>query len=208
MNTIRQVCAGMALIVLLAAASPARAQSTVDLVNLFDGPCERYGVPKPLALAIAGHESGGRPWAMNIAGRPVLHASKEEALAVARAALAAGVSFDIGLMQINAQWLRRYRLPLELVFEPRGNVQVGVWILAQAIKRYGLTWEAVATYHTPLERNPERGRAYAAAGPGQTRQQSSCDDVVFLFESTTDGVAGSFANGRQTSRSGQQRKVR
>ena len=57
MNTIRQVCAGMALIVLLAAASPARAQSTVDLVNLFDGPCERYGVPKPLALAIAGHES-------------------------------------------------------------------------------------------------------------------------------------------------------
>jgi soluble lytic murein transglycosylase-like protein len=163
MNTIRQVFAGMVLIVLLAAGSPARAQSTVDLVNLFDGPCERYGVPKPLALAIAGHESGGRPWAMNIAGRPVLHASKEEALAVARAALAAGLSFDIGLMQINAQWLRRYRLPLELVFEPRGNVQVGVWILAQAIKRYGLTWEAVATYHTPLERNPERGRAYAAA---------------------------------------------
>lgn len=163
MSTIRQVCAGMTLIVLLAAGSPARAQSTVDLVNLFDGPCERYGVPKPLALAIAGHESGGRPWAMNIAGRPVLHASKEEALAVARAALAAGLSFDIGLMQINAQWLRRYHLPLELVFEPRGNVQVGVWILAQGIKRYGLTWEAVATYHTPLERNPERGRAYATA---------------------------------------------
>lgn len=163
MSTIRQVCAGMALIVLLAAGSPAQAQSSVDLVNLFDGPCERYGVPKPLALAIAGQESGGRPWVMNIAGRPILHASKEEALAMARAALAAGLSFDIGLMQINAQWLRRYHLPLELVFEPRGNVQVGVWILAQAIKRYGLTWEAVATYHTPLERNPERGRAYAAA---------------------------------------------
>ena len=163
MSTIHHVCAGMALIVLLAAGSPGWAQSSVDLVNLFDGPCERYGVPKALALAIAGHESGGRPWVMNIAGRPVLHASKEEALAVARAALAAGLSFDIGLMQINAQWLRRYHLPLELVFEPRGNVQVGVWILAQAIKRYGLTWEAVATYHTPLERNPERGRAYAAA---------------------------------------------
>jgi len=131
--------------------------------DLFAGPCERYGVPKALAQAIAGHESGMRPWAMNIEGRPYLHASKDQAMAVARAALQAGLSFDIGLMQINAQWLRRYHLPLDVVFDPAGNVQVGVWILAQAIKRYGLSWQAVATYHTCLERNPERGRAYAAA---------------------------------------------
>uniref|UniRef100_I2PX39 Soluble lytic murein transglycosylase-like protein n=1 Tax=Desulfovibrio sp. U5L TaxID=596152 RepID=I2PX39_9BACT len=145
---------------LLLLAGQAWAQSPEDLDLLFDAPCARYGAPKALARAIAHHESGLRPWAMNIEGRPILHASKEQALAVARAALQAGLSFDVGVMQINSWWIRRYHLPLEVVFEPRGNVQVGVWILAQSIKRFGLTWQAVATYHTP---NPERGRAYAAA---------------------------------------------
>ncbi len=134
-----------------------------ELEGLFDAPCDRYGVSKALALAIASQESGMRPWAMNIAGRSILHASKEEALAISRAALRAGLSFDIGVMQINAWWIRRYNLPLEVVLDPRGNIQVGVWILAQEIKRHGLNWRAVASYHTPLERNPERGWAYATA---------------------------------------------
>lgn len=134
-----------------------------ELESLFDAPCDRYGVPKALALAIASQESGMRPWALNITGRSILRATKEEALAISRAALRAGWSFDIGVMQINAWWIRRYNLPLEVVLDPRGNVQVGVWILAQEIKRHGLNWRAVASYHTPLERNPERGRAYALA---------------------------------------------
>jgi soluble lytic murein transglycosylase-like protein len=133
-----------------------------ELESLFDAPCDRYGVPKTLALAIASQESGMRPWAMNIAGRSILHATKEEAISISQAALRTGLSFDIGVMQINAWWIRRYNLPLEVVLDPRGNVQLGVWILAQEIKRHGLNWRAVASYHTQLERNPERGRAYAA----------------------------------------------
>ena len=109
-----------------------------ELESLFDAPCDRYGVPKALALAIASQESGMRPLAMNIAGRSILHATKDEALAISRTALRAGLSFDIGVMQINAWWIRRYNLPLEVVLDPRGNVQVGVWILAQEIKRHGL----------------------------------------------------------------------
>jgi soluble lytic murein transglycosylase-like protein len=138
-----------------------------ELESLFDAPCDRYGVPKALALAIASQESGMRPWAMNIAGRAILHATNEEALAISQAALRAGLSFDIGVMQINAWWIRRFNLPLEVVLDPRGNVQVGIWIMAQEIKRHGLNWRAVASYHTPLERNPERGRAYAAAVLGR-----------------------------------------
>lgn len=134
-----------------------------DLDALFDAPCERYGVPKALALAIASHESGMRPWAMNIEGRSVLHADREQALALSQSSLMRGLSFDIGIMQVNSQWLRRYKLPLDVVFDPRGNIQVGVWILAQCIKRHGLTWQAVAAYHTPIERNPDRGRTYAVA---------------------------------------------
>lgn len=156
-----RTCVGICLLLLLAMPAVGAAQG--GLGDLFDVPCARYGVPKALALAIARHESGLRPWVMNIAGKPVLTTRQDEALAIARQALRLGLSFDIGVMQVNSQWLRRYHLPLEVVFDPRGNVQVGVWILAQAIKRYGLTWQAIATYHTSVERNPTRAWAYASA---------------------------------------------
>lgn len=144
-------------LILLLAVTPARGQA---LDTLFDAPCERYGVPKQLALAIATKESAMRPWALNIQGRTVQASSREQALEVSRAAMAAGLSFDIGVMQVNSQWLRRYRLPLESVLDQPGNIQVGVWILGQAIKQHGLTWRAVAAYHTPGV-DTERGRAYA-----------------------------------------------
>lgn len=134
-----------------------------DLASLFDAPCDRYSVPRPLALAIAGQESGMQPWILNIAGRTVRPVTKEQAVAISRAALAAGLSFDVGVMQINSWWIRRYRLPMEVILDPPGNIQVGVWILGKEIKRHGLNWRAVASYHTPVDRNPERGRAYAAA---------------------------------------------
>jgi soluble lytic murein transglycosylase-like protein len=153
---VRMVCVALFLLVL-----PGRAGATEeDLHALFDAPCQRYGVPKPLALAIARKESAMSPWIMNIEGRTVRNASREEALNLSRAALRLGLSFDIGVMQINSQWLRRYDLPLEAVMDPRGNIQVGTWILAQEIKRHGLTWRAVAAYHTP-HTDSERGRAYA-----------------------------------------------
>jgi soluble lytic murein transglycosylase-like protein len=162
MKALLQVEVVMAMFLL--AASSSWAQSSADLIALFDAPCARYGVPKQLAVAVAAQESGGRPWALNIARRSIFYASKEEALLATEAALRSGTSFSIGVMQVNSWWLRRYNLPLELVYEPRGNIQVGVWILAQAIKRYGLTWQALAAYNTgSADRYPESGRAYAEA---------------------------------------------
>ncbi|MBF0482609.1 MAG: lytic transglycosylase domain-containing protein [Desulfovibrionaceae bacterium] len=152
---------GIALVLLVLSCGQVLANQ--DLAAFFDPPCDRYEVPKLLALAIAGHESGMRPWALNIAGRSVFPESREQALAICQAALAAGVSFDLGLMQVNSWWIRRYQLPLEVLLDPPGNVQVGVWILGQEIKRHGLNWMAVASYHTPLERNPERALSYAKA---------------------------------------------
>jgi len=133
-----------------------------DLGGLFDAACAHYEVPKPLALAIADQESSMRPWALNVEGRTVPCTTKAQALAMGRQALAAGLSFDVGVMQINSWWIRRLNLPLEVLLEPEGNIRAGAWILSQEIKRHGLNWQAVASYHTPLTRNPERGRAYAA----------------------------------------------
>lgn len=131
------------------------------LEPLWYGPCVKYGTPMALAIAIARQESGLYPWAVNVAGRSYTPKSKEEALEIARRAAVEGQSFDVGLMQINSYWLRRYNLKLEAVIEPSANVIIGVWILSQEIKRYGLNWKAVASYHTPLSKNPERGRIYA-----------------------------------------------
>lgn len=133
------------------------------LAPLFDAPCERYGVPRPLALAIARQESGLHPWLLNISGKDVRPQTRDEALRLAQWALQNGRSFDVGIMQVNVYWIKKYRLPLDLVLNPQTNVQLGVWILSQEIKRHGLNWKAVAYYHTPLHKNPERGRAYAQA---------------------------------------------
>lgn len=136
---------------------------------LFDAPCAKYQVPKVLALAIARQESGCHPWILNISGTDVRPRTKEEALRYAAWALQAGHSFDVGVMQVNSYWIRKYGWPLDLVLDPENNVKIGVWILAQEIQRHGLNWKAVAYYHTPLHRNPARGRAYALAVVGHVK---------------------------------------
>ena len=64
----------------------------------------------------------------------------------------------------------RYGWPVEQVLEPANNIKIGVWILAQEIRRHGLNWKAVAYYHTPLHKNPERGRAYARSVVGHVKK--------------------------------------
>jgi len=125
--------------------------------------CELWKVPPKLALAIARQESGFNPWAINVAGKSFLFTTQDDALRMIDLAWSKGASFDIGLMQINSYWMRRFGLNPQFVLEPRNNIILGVWILAQEIERFGLTWEAVASYHTPLDKNPERGRNYAAS---------------------------------------------
>lgn len=115
-------------------------------------------VPVELTQAIARVESGGSPYALNIAGRGYFFKTREDALAAAKQAEAAGLSFDSGIMQINNWWLKRYDLPLEAMFEPAANVLLGSWILKQELNRAGDTWEAVARYHSP---NADRGQHYA-----------------------------------------------
>ena len=129
------------------------------LSRYFDYPCAKFGIPKALALAIARQESGLDPLAVNVGGKSMHPSSLAEALRVAREAMSKGGSFDVGLMQINSRWIKRYNIPLEKLFEPGGNVYVGCWILRQEIQRHGLTWKAVGRYHSPTSR---RAEAYAS----------------------------------------------
>lgn len=131
------------------------------VLRLLDAPCRARGIPKALALAIIRQESDLDPWVVNVAGKDYHPGSLHGAATIARRALAEGKSFDVGLMQVNSYWIKKYGWPLEKVIEPRGNVRIGTWILGNEIRRHGLNWKAVAYYHTPLHKNPKRGVAYA-----------------------------------------------
>lgn len=142
--------------------TPARAEVVeTDLPptqNLFDAPSLELNIPKPVAIAIATVESGLKPWALNIEGRPFRFDSKEKALEKAEEAWEAGRSFDVGLMQVNKWWLQRYGVSLEAALDPVANVYFGSWILKQEMARHGDLKAAIGAYHSPT---PTRASQYA-----------------------------------------------
>ena len=116
------------------------------------------GPPAPLVEAIARQESGLNSLAVNIAGKSYYPATREEAEQRIQKAIAAGLSFDVGKMQINSWWMERFAIDPFSLLDPATNERWGKWILAEEISRHGLNWKAVGKYHSP---DPERGRQYA-----------------------------------------------
>ena len=128
------------------------------VVELFAAPCQELGIPCPLTMAIAKVESGLHPWSLNIEGRSFRFTTKAAALAKAKQAYSAGRSFDVGLMQVNSWWLRRYGIPLDAALDPLANIYLGGWILKSEIDRHKTLRAAVGAYHSP---NPDKARRYA-----------------------------------------------
>lgn len=88
-----------------------------------------YGVNEALLRAIAKVESNNQPQARNTN---------------------TDGSVDVGLMQINSRHfpvLARYHITPQALMEPCLNVQVGAWLLAQAIGVHGATWRAIGAYN-------------------------------------------------------------
>jgi len=132
--TAHRRCAA-ALALCLAAVPPALA--------CWDEVGERYDINPALLYAIAKAESGLNPRAVN------------------RANL--NGSYDVGLMQINSAWLpqlRRFGIDEGQLYEPCVNLEVGAWILAQNMRRFGRTWEAVGAYNAA---SPDKRLRYARA---------------------------------------------
>ena len=67
-------------------------------------------------------------------------------------------------MQINTTWLpaiKKYGVHRESLWNPCVNAQVGAWILAQNIKQFGFTLEAVGAYNAGPRGNPKVKLNYA-----------------------------------------------
>lgn len=89
------------------------------------------------ALAIIRHESRGHPYALNTQVRSYYPATRPEAERLLADALRAGRSTDIGLMQVNSQWLRRFNLAPADLLDPCTNIRIGTTILH---RNYAEAW--------------------------------------------------------------------
>lgn len=136
-----QTCSLLRLVLCLQIFGCFAAQPLPVLAHCFDLASQRYRVPAPLLRAIAEQESRHQP-----------HASNRNV----------NGSVDIGLMQINSQWLptlRQHGIESQDLWDPCVNVLVGAWILHKNFQRYGYNTQGLGAYNSG---DPKRRERYAA----------------------------------------------
>lgn len=119
-------------------------------------------VDPKITAGIAMNESSYRgrpwPWTLNVAGRGMFFATREEAyMAINRLLASQRCDFDVGLMQVN--WCyhgKRFMSPWDAL-APATNIRVAEDILTENLRRSGSASKAVAWYHSA---KPERGGPY------------------------------------------------
>jgi hypothetical protein len=128
----------------------------------------RGGVPvdvlRAVALAETGRMIGGRmrpwPWAINREGEGHWFASRDEALAFAKASVAAGRrSFDVGCFQINYHWHGHAFASLEAMFDQEIGGTYAAQFLRSLEAEFGGWSAAAGAYHSRTPVFAERYRA-------------------------------------------------
>ncbi|MFO1209412.1 MAG: lytic transglycosylase domain-containing protein [Amaricoccus sp.] len=120
------------------------------------------GVLHAISLTETGRAQGGRlrpwPWAINREGQGYWFRNRDEALAFAKASVAAGrTSFDVGCFQINYFWHGRNFPSLEAMFDPETGAGYAASFLKALYQERG-DWSAAAgAYHSQL---PDRASVY------------------------------------------------
>lgn len=135
------------------------------------GICEReiaaaavkYGVPEGILYSVGLTETGKRgslqPWALNIEGKAVFAASREDALTVFADARNRGARLiDLGCMQINHHYHGDQFSDPEQMLNPRRNVEYAAKFLSRLHAKH-VTWTmAVARYHAGPDNDPAQKR--------------------------------------------------
>ncbi|EOD1043657.1 TPA: lytic transglycosylase domain-containing protein [Pseudomonas aeruginosa] len=145
---------------LLGAGIPALAAQAQELPPpAYQIAAQQAGVPSPVLFAVALQESGtklrGRlvpwPWTLNVAGQSERYATRAEACAGLRRALARAPAsrIDAGLGQVNLGYqAHRYSVPCELL-DPYRNLAIAADILREQ-HLPGEDWLlAIGRYHRP-----------------------------------------------------------
>jgi soluble lytic murein transglycosylase-like protein len=130
---------------------------------------QKYRTPPGLLDAIARAESGRRvtgaktlqpwPWALNVDGRGLYFATKEQAIAWTRKALERGSNAtDVGCMQVDLQFHPSAFQTLEEAYDPETNADYAARFLVSLYESMGANWfVAAGLYHS---RSPDLARQY------------------------------------------------
>lgn len=110
---------------------------------------KQNNIPSGLLLSIASVESGLKPFAMNVNGKAIFPKSYNEAVRVAKEALAVGATnIDLGVMQVNYRWHNEQFSSLEAMLHPKTNIKYAGALLAGLYKQHGSWHKAVRFYHS------------------------------------------------------------
>jgi hypothetical protein len=116
-------------------------------------------IPRGLLLAIAKTESNVNPYAINVNGKAVVASSMQEAVLVAKRALARGITnVDIGVMQVNYRWHKERFRSIEKMLDPKINIQYAGNLLLSLFRQHGTWYKAISYYHSA---NHEHHRKYS-----------------------------------------------
>lgn len=110
----------------------ARLAGATGFDHCFDHHAGRFGLDAELLRGVARVESGMRPGALNNS-----HVQRTG-------------TRDIGLMQINSSLLpglASYGITERDLMDPCTNIEVGAWVLSDAMRRLGDSWAAVGAYN-------------------------------------------------------------
>ena len=119
---------------------------------------KKYGLPENILLSISRVESGYQkvdgvirawPWTLNAGGDSAYFQTKEDALRSLEERIRKGVkNVDIGCMQLNYRWHKKFFKSLSDMISPTKNVDYGARFLKKLHQRHGSWEKAVKYYHS------------------------------------------------------------
>lgn len=125
-----------------------------DYNRCYEQAAERYSVPEILLRIISEVESSNNPYAVNIAGKAYYLDNVNQAKEFINNNI--NHNMDIGIMQINSWWFKRYNYKRELGLNVCWNIYMGAYILGYEYRRHKDIWRAIAYYHSPNKVNQKK----------------------------------------------------
>jgi soluble lytic murein transglycosylase-like protein len=160
MSLLKGILASLPVITVLAFTSDAAAVGVQGACeNEIRSAAAKYGVPEGILYSVGLTETGrkGRldPYAMNIEGKSVFSASRNEALATFEEAKRNGAKLiDLGCMQINQYFHGENFRSTQEMFDPKRNVEYAAMFLKNLHDRHETWTMAVARYHAGPNNDP------------------------------------------------------
>lgn len=148
----------VAMMVFISEPSTANARSGTCEAEILQA-ARQWNIPAGILHSVGLTETGRKgalyPYAMNIDGRTVFAASKQEALDEFAQARSRGAKLiDIGCMQINQHYHGSEFRSVEAMFDPHANVEYAAKFLSRLHARHETWTMAVARYHAGPDNDP------------------------------------------------------